>query len=315
MDITNAQTSNIFSFATEQAKTIVQLHYIDLAMCFIILAIVAGLMTAIVLKFRHRGETDYPEQTHGNLKYEIGWTLVPTLTLIVMGILTAVVMHSVNPPIGKTQPDVIVVGHQWWWEYRYPKYGVVTANELYLPVGKNSLLELRAADVIHSFWVPNFGEKMDCIPGHTNNLFLQPTQVGVFTGSCSEYCGAQHGLMRILVNVVPQKDFETWIDTQKKVPAAPTEAHQVNGEKLLLAKTCMECHNVAGTAAVARVAPDLTHIATRRTLGSGVIANNMDNLTNWIMNPQTIKPGCMMPEMRLAKSDAHDIAAYLENLK
>ena len=180
MDLSSANSSNIFSFATEQAKTIVYLHFFDLAICFLIAMTVAGLLTYASIKFRYRPGDAEPFQNPGNVKLELTWTIIPALILLVLGILTAVVMHIVNPPVGSRQPDVIVNAHQWWWEYRYPKSGVVTANELHLPQGANSLLEIRSADVIHSFWVPNFGQKMDAIPGHPNSVFYQPLQARSF---------------------------------------------------------------------------------------------------------------------------------------
>lgn len=177
------------------------------------------------------------------------------------------------------------------------------------------MLEIRGADVIHSFWVPSFGQKMDAVPGHPNALFLKPFRKGLFLGQCAEFCGSQHSLMRIMANVVPQNDFDAWQKSQAKVPAAPTDKTALHGQELFMNRTCVQCHAIAGTQATARVAPDLTHIADRKTIGAGVIANNLDNLTKWIRNPQEFKPGCLMPNMRLTESEAHDIAVYLENLK
>jgi cytochrome c oxidase subunit 2 len=316
MDLINAQSSNIFRFATEQGRTIVYLDYVDLAICFSIALIVIGLLTFVAVNFRHRAGDAEPLQSAGNIKLEITWTVIPALILLFLGIFTAIVMRSVNPPlVSGRRPDVIVNAHQWWWEYRYPKSGVVTANELYLPEGTNSLLEIRAADVIHSFWVPNFGQKMDAIPGHPNFLFLKPIQHGLFTGACSEFCGADHALMRIVAKVVPQKEFDTWIQSQLEVPVAPTDKTAQRGEKLFASKTCVQCHTVAGTVAKGKIGPDLTHLLQRQTIGSGLLANNTDNVAAWIINPQKFKPGCHMPKMHLNKEDAHDIALYLENLK
>jgi cytochrome c oxidase subunit II len=315
MDLSNSEVSSIFNFATEQARTIVYLQYINIAICLGFFLTVGGLLTYAVIKFRHRPGDGEPVQHSGNIKLEITWTVIPTLIFLFLGVCTGVVMHSVNPPAGKRQPDIIVTGHQFWWEYRYPKSGVVTANELYLPNGADLMLEIRGADVIHSFWVPAFGEKMDAIPGHPNKLFLKTLRTGFFTGQCSEYCGAQHALMRILANVVTQKDFDAWAESQAKVPGPPTDKTALHGQELFMSKTCVQCHSIAGTNATATVAPDLTHLADRKTIGAGVIANNLDNLTKWIMDPQDFKPGCNMPNMQLPKSDAHDIAVYLESLK
>jgi len=316
MDITNAHLSNIFAFATEQARSIVYLHYIDMAVCFVIMATVLGLLTAAAVKFRQKpGDNTDPEQYEGNLKLEITWTAIPAVILLVLGILTFLVMHEVNPAIGKRKPDVVVVAKQWWWEYRYPNSGVVTANELYLPEGVNSLLEINSGDVVHSFWVPNFGEKMDAIPGHANFLFLKPTEKGTYTGSCSEYCGAEHSLMRIVANVVSPEEFATWQQNQLKVPAPPTDKDAIHGQQIFMSETCVQCHAISGTPANARIGPDLTHLSTRKTIGSGVIENTPENVALWIMNAQVFKPGCHMPQMRLTHKDAHDIAVYLEGLK
>jgi cytochrome c oxidase subunit 2 len=315
MDLDTAQVSSIFHFATEQGRTILYLEYINIAICLGFFLTVAWFLTFAVIKFRHRAGDGEPHQYEGNTKLEIFWTAVPALIFVFLAVATGIVMSIVNPPVGKRQPDITVIGHQFWWEYRYPKSGVVTANELYLPVGADLMLEIRGADVIHSFWVPDFGQKMDAIPGHPNDLFLKPIREGLFLGQCAEYCGSQHSLMRILANVVSPKEFETWTKSQSKVPAPPTDKVSVHGQELFMSKTCVQCHAIAGTKATARVAPDLTHIADRKTIGAGVIANNLENLTQWIMDPQQFKPGAYMPNMRLTESEAHDIAYYLENLK
>jgi cytochrome c oxidase subunit II len=318
MDITNAEFTSIFNVASRQNGWMVDLHWFTLAICVIIAFVVTGLLVAVIAKFRTPADDDgsEPRQVHGNVRLEIIWTAIPLLIVTVLGVLTAIVMLLVNPPVGNKKPDVIVVGHQWWWEYQYPKYGVTTANEFYLPVGKDTLFEIRSADVVHSFWVVAFGQKMDAIPGHPTNMWVHPIKTGKFLGTCSEYCGAQHSLMRIIANVVPQKDFDTWIAAQKVVPEQPTEPTAVRGKKLFNDATCVECHRIAGNEeAQALIGPDLTHIAQRETLGSGVIKNDTENLTKWMQNPQTFKPGVNMPNMRLTDEDAHDIAVYLESLK
>ncbi|HEY9713329.1 MAG TPA: cytochrome c oxidase subunit II, partial [Chroococcales cyanobacterium] len=314
MDINQAEISNIFNFATEQARTIVHLHWLVLGVCILIGATVMGLLGYASVKFRQRDSDAEPEQSPGDIKLEILWTVGPFLIVSFLGVMTAIVMHQINPSVGARQPDVIVIAHQWWWEYRYPKYGVVTANELYLPQGADYLLEIRAADVVHSFWVPDFGEKMDAIPGHPNHLFFKPLRAGVFIGSCSEYCGADHALMRIIVRVVPADAFSDWIKSQKEVPIAAGTPAAANGEKLFMSNTCSRCHEIAGTDAKAQVGPNLSHLADRKTIGTGIIPNDQANLAKWIINPQQFKPGCYMPKMRLTEKDATDIAAYLDGL-
>lgn len=315
MDLTIAQNPNIFNIATEQARSIVYLHLFDLAICFLIAFTVIGLVTYVTIKFRDRGDEREPEQNKGNLKLEITWTVIPALILLTLGVLTAVVMHQVNPPVASRQPDVIINAHQWWWEYRYPKTGVVTANELYLPQGVNSLLQVRSADVAHSFWVTEFGQKMDAIPGHPNHVYYTPIKSGRFDGACSEFCGDDHSLMRLAVNVVPPEQFELWTKNQLKAPETTSGEEARRGESLFRTRTCVQCHTIAGTTATAQIGPDLTHVSQRLTLGSCILKNNRENLAAWIMNPQQFKPGCHMPKMRLTKEEAHDIAVYLEGLK
>ena len=318
MEINGAEFTSIFNVASSQNQHLVNLHWFTLAICVLIAFVVTGLMLAVITKFKTPSDDDgsEPRQIQGNIRLEIIWTAVPLFIVTVLGVLTALVMLNVNPPVGIQKPDVVVIGHQWWWEYRYPKLGVTTANEFYLPVGKKTLFEIRSADVVHSFWVVAFGQKMDAIPGHPTNMWVEPVKTGKFLGTCSEYCGAQHGLMRIIANVVPQAEFDAWIEKQKAVPPAPTEAHAIRGKELFNQATCVECHRIAGNdEAKALIGPDLTHTATRETLGAGVLANNTENLAKWMQNPQKFKPGINMPNMRLSNEDARDIAIYLESLK
>jgi cytochrome c oxidase subunit 2 len=317
MDLKNADFTTIFNVATSQNKYLCDLHWFTLAICVLIGFVVTGLLIAVIVKFRTPANDDgsEPKQVHGNIKLEIIWTAIPLLIVTVLGVLTAYVMFVTNPPAANKQPDVVVIGHQWWWEYRYPKLGVTTANELVLPVGQNQLLDIEAADVVHSWWVPAFGQKMDAIPGHPAKMWLNPTKTGLFLGTCSEFCGQQHSLMRIIAKVVTPQEFDAWVKAQQAIPEGPSDASAERGKQLFESATCVQCHRVAGTDAVAQIGPDLTHIAQRQTLGAGVLENNVDNLAKWMQNPQTFKPGVYMPNMRLTDEEAHDIATYLENLK
>src|SRR5579883_3259186 len=236
MDLKNAEISHVLNFATKQAQTIVGLAYVNLAICLLFLLVVVGLVAYVAYRFRYRPGDGEPVQVEGNSKLEVAWTVVPALLFTVLAVGTGLVMQEVNPPVGKRRPDVIVIGHQFWWEYQYPKLGVITANELYLPEGADLMLEIRGADVIHSFWVPDFGQKMDGIPGHPNNLFLKPLKKGLFLGQCSEYCGSQHAMMRILANVVSQREFGAWAGSQSKVPARPRGEISRHGQLLFMTK-------------------------------------------------------------------------------
>ncbi|MCX7010881.1 MAG: cytochrome c oxidase subunit II [Kiritimatiellaeota bacterium] len=294
--------TSVFNPQSPQAQEIAQLFYIDLVVCAVILLIVATLVIVALIRFRQRPGQGEPYQDPGNPKLETLWTVVPSIVVLVLLVLTARTMHLVNPPVGHRTPNVIVTAHQWWWAYHYPQSGVITANELHMPAGTNWLLGIESADVIHSFWVPDLGAKMDAIPGHPNFLWITPHKTGVYLGTCAEYCGAEHALMGIRVVVQAPEEFAQWEREQLRMPAIPTGAEAERGAQLFAEKTCVSCHMIAGTQALGHVGPDLTHLADRDTLGSGVLANNVTNLTHWILHPQAIKPGCHMPALRFISS-------------
>ena len=184
-----------------------------------------------------------------------------------------------------------------------------------MPAGPNWLLQIESADVIHDFWVPNLGAKMDAVPGNKNFLWIRPEQAGIFIGTCAEYCGAEHAMMGIRVIVESPGDFAAWEQTQLKTPAAPSSDAARRGEKLFIDRTCVNCHAVAGTKAQGRVGPDLTHFADRQTLGSGIFDNNLESLIKWLEDPQKLKPGLNMPSLRLTPGEARDLALYLQGMK
>lgn len=307
--------TSVFDANSPQARAIAGLFHFDLIMAGIIFLTVLVLLVYVVFRFRWRPGAPEPHQDHGNPKLETLWTVVPALVLSALLVLTARTMAVVKPLVGSHPPDVVVIAHQWWWEYHYPQSGIITANELHMPEGKTWLLKLRSADVIHDFWVPDLGAKVDTIPGRVNYLWIEPQRNGTYLGTCAEFCGAEHALMGIRVIVQPDAQFTAWEQSQLRVPAQPAEGTAAQGTRIFESLTCTNCHRIAGTKADGRVGPDLTHVADRQTLGSGAIANTMDNLTAWIQDPQKIKPGCHMPDMGLTKTQAHDIAVYLEALK
>jgi cytochrome c oxidase subunit 2 len=269
----------------------------------------------VVVRFRYRPGAPLPRQDEGNPKLETVWTIIPALILTALFVGTWRTMIFVNPPLKGRMPDVVVTAHQWWWAYRYPRSGVVTANELHLPAGVTSLLEVRTADVIHDFWVPDLGAKVDAIPNHPNYLWMTPHRPGTFLGTCAEFCGNEHALMGIRVIVQEPAAFASWEQAQLVVPATPTTGVAGAGAKLFLDRTCENCHTIAGTAAQGAVGPDLTHLAGRETIGAGVLANTLTNLTRWIHNPDRFKPGIYMPNLHLTESESYAIAIYLEGLR
>ena len=274
------------------------------------------LVTIAIIRFRRRaGDEKEPKQIYGNRRLEIAWTVAPALLLIFLFGLTVKTSFTSDPTISSKDPDVVVIGHQWWWEIRYPKYGVITANEVHLPVGQKVIGDFESADVIHDFWVPELGRKIDMIPGHPNQMYVQVDKPGIYLGTCAEYCGTEHAWMRIRVIAQTPEEFAAWIKSQQQVPAVPTTGEAAQGAQLFQAIPCQSCHTIAGTAAKGTVGPDLTHFASRQTLGTGVLDNNAGTLTAWLSNPQAIKPGIYMPNLRLSNDQITALVAYLETLK
>jgi len=300
---------------TPQGLAIANLFNLALALSALILALVVGLLLRTLWRDRERPGAPEPPQIHGNRTLEIVWTATPALLLTAMFFLMLQTMHAVDAAV----PDALriqVLGRQWWWEYRYPDLGVVTANELHVPVGHPLTLELTGDDVIHSYWVPRLTGKRDAIPGKWNTLQLAVQQPGVYDGACTEYCGLQHAWMRIRVFADPPDQFEAWVRQQQQPAAAPAAPPAVRGQQVFLQNTCVNCHAIAGTPAAARVGPDLTHFGSRTTLGAGVRANTPDNLRDWIRHAQDVKPGALMPSFdTLSAADLDALAAYLEGLK
>jgi cytochrome c oxidase subunit 2 len=213
---------------------------------------------------------------------------------------------------------VVAVGHQFWWEYRYPALGVVTANELHVPVSDPAhptptFLTLLSADTDHSFWVPRLAGKTDLIPNRINHTWIDPHKTGLYVGQCAQYCGTQHALMLLRVYVDSQEQFDAWIQEQKK-PAAANDA-AAEGRRIFETTACVNCHAVAGTIADGRFGPDLTHLMSRDTIASGAASNTPANLQSWIQNPDSIKPGSLMPAMELNEKDLKALTAYLETLR
>jgi cytochrome c oxidase subunit 2 len=299
-----------------QAQSIASLFSIITIIAFLILLLVTGLVIFAIIRFRSRGSLEPQSETHDRTRLEVTWTALPLLLLAGVFILTVSTIQKSDPTAAAGQnPDVIVIGHQWWWEVHYPKSGVVTANEIHMVAGQRYLFQFESADVIHDFWVPQLGRKIDMIPGHPNQMFMQADQVGTYSGACAEYCGAEHAWMRIRVLVQSPTDFNSWLQAQTEVPALPTTGDAAKGAQFFQQLTCTSCHAIAGTPAQANIGPDLTHIASRQTIGAGVLDNNAQNLAAWIDNPQAIKPGVRMPDLQLTSQQVRELVAYMETLK
>jgi cytochrome c oxidase subunit 2 len=245
--------------------------------------------------------------------------IIPAIILAVAFVLTLQTLHAVASPGRAYAADVTVTGHQWWWEIAYhdsmPSHTFTTANEIHLPVGEPVHFDVQTADVIHTLWVPELAGKIQLIPGRQNSLWLEAKVPGVFSGPCSQYCGTQHAHMRITVVAEPMPQYEQWLASQREVAAAVPDSARAMGQRVFLSRGCASCHTIRGTDAGAAMGPDLTHLASRRMLGAGAIANTPANLTAWIQDAQGIKPGVDMPRMPLQPAELQSLVAYLESLQ
>ncbi len=295
-----------------QAAAIATLFTDTLVICGAIFLVVAVLVFYCAYCFRADGARE-PVQVEGHRNLEIGWTAAPVVILAVLLTLTVRAMAGSDPPIDR-EPDVTIVAHQWWWEVRYPS-GVVTANEVHIPTGKALVFRLESADVIHDFWVPELGRKMDATPGRPTSIWLEADDPGTYLGTCAEYCGVQHAWMRILVIAESPERFQAWQRHELAPASAPTADGARRGERLFLSMACVSCHTIGGSGGRERFGPDLTHVAERTTLGAGVLANTPRDLGRWLKDPQAIKTGCHMPYTQLSDDQVGDLVAYFETLR
>ena len=296
-----------------QARSIQHLFWIVIGVAFVFLFGIEGALLYVVFRFRARpGDEGDAPQVYGNRRLEVWWTIVPALILVVMFIFTVRAVGEETAVAPNALP-VTVIGHQWWWEFRYPTLGVVTANELHVPVGRSIDFTLESADVVHSFWLPLLGGKEQLIPGQKNRWTFTVDKAGSYDGACSEYCGGAHAWMRLTLVADTPAQFEAWAKAQA-APAASTGA-SAKALRVFTQNACSQCHAIRGTTASGAVAPDLTHVGSRTTLGGGVLANNAGDMARWLENPQAVKPGVLMPDLHLSADDLSTLTAYLEGLK
>lgn len=300
--------------ASPEAAHVLALFRVVLVVAAVIFATVAGLVVTAVIRFRRRAAGPEPRQDEGNVRLELVWTVIPALILAGLFILTVRAMHAIDPPVHDRQPDLEVVAHQWWWEGHYPRTGVTVANEFHLPVGRPLLLRFRSGDVVHDWWVPQLGRKVDIFPNHPTHLWMQIDEPGTYQGMCDEFCGVEHAWMRIRVVGETEEGYAAWTRAQLRDPAPPATPAAREGADLFRSLTCVNCHAVQGVS-TATVGPDLTHLGGRATLGAGVLTNDHADLVRWIRDPQAIKPGCHMPDEGLDPEQAERIATYLEGLE
>jgi cytochrome c oxidase subunit II len=280
------------------------------------IALVVGLGLAWVLvRFRDRpGAPRLPAQTRGHTLLEISWTIAPAIVLLVIAIPTIQVIFRTQAAPARDALEVRVLGHQWWWEFRYPTLEVVTANELHLPAGRAVALTLDGPDVIHSFWVPMLGGKRDVVPGRLNRLTFTAETPGEYRGQCAEFCGVSHANMGMRVVVDAPDAFARWVAAQKAEPAEPAAGPAADGKAIFARSACVGCHTIRGVSSGA-LGPDLTTFGSRRTLGSGILPVSVDTVAAWLKNPSALKPDAKMPALGLTDEQARAVATYLIGLK
>jgi len=314
--------TTIFAPASTPAQLIFSLSSLVIGVVIAIFVVVASLLAYALIRFRRRPDDDRsePPQVYGSNRVELAWTVIPILIVVALFLGSARVITSVENDPQANATTIVAVGHQFWWEYRYPSLGVVTANELHLPVSgpgrpSRTLIALLSADTDHSFWIPRLGGKTDLIPNRINTMWLDPTETGLFLGQCAQYCGTQHARMLLRVYVDTPDAFERWIREQREPARQDDNFDAAEGRRIFLRTSCVNCHAVSGTVAAGRFGPDLTHLMSRDTIAAGVVPNTVDNLRAWIRDPEVFKPGSRMPAMQLSDRELNEVTAYLATLR
>lgn len=315
-----------FDPRSTNASSIYNLIVVVFIIAAIVFLSVEGVLLYSAIRFSRKTGPGLPDQIEGNSRLEIGWTLLPAVVLlIVFFVMLRVLINLGYQPTSAAAGDVsqiadgaplhvIVKGHQWWWEFDYPELKIVTANELHVPVNAIVNVDVESVDVIHSYWVPQLGGKMDAVPGHVNHTWFQTTQAGTYNGQCAEFCGIQHADMRFVVVAESQDQFNAWVQGQQA--GAPTlSGAAAQGEQIFLSGACVGCHMVNGTKAQGQVGPNLTHFASRSVFAGGILTNTPENLARWLQDPQAVKQGALMPNLHLSQDQISQLVAYLTSLK
>lgn len=312
--------TNIFSVAATPAHAIRGLSFLAMAVTGTIFVVVGTLMAVAIVRFRERPGQDQrePVQMYGSNQIELSWTVIPILIVLVLFLATArVIVATEKSHAPKDSMQVLVIGHQYWWEYRYTGTDVITANELHVPVvdaqnKRPTYLSMISADTDHSFWVPRLAGKLDVIPNKINVMWFDPQSPDIYLGQCAQYCGTQHAKMLIRVYAQTPAEFDRWLHHQA-MPAEQTASVQ-DGRAVFEQNACMNCHRIRGTVADGRFGPDLTHFASRDTFAAGSVPNKAANVAQWIKQPAHYKEGALMPAMHLDDGQIARVTAYLESL-
>ena len=306
-------TPQVFDPAGIRAALVADLGWYLIITATIVFLVVLALMVLAVVR---RGRDD-PRASADEPAAVRPWLIVGVAATVVILVVTAVLdfttMAALEAPDEEPRYELEIVGKRWWWEVRVDGVAV-TANELHLPVGEPVLLRLRSDNVIHSFWVPQLAGKRDLIPGHPTEMWIQADEVGVYRGECAEFCGVQHANMAFVVVAEPPAEFERWLEGVAADATSPIGTLAQRGQSIFTRTGCAGCHTIRGTTANGELGPDLTHIASRRTLGAGTLPNTRGALGGWIVNPWAVKPGIHMPPQDLTGEELQALLAFLQTL-
>lgn len=285
--------------------------------CVGIFVVVESLLLIAIFKFRAKEEShEKPEQVHGHTTLEIAWTILPAVILVFIAVPTIRTIFAVAAPAPPDAIRVMVTGEQWFWRFEYPDLGVLTANEMHVPVGRPVEIALHTNNVIHSFWIPRVGGKRDLVPGRVNRQVFTIDKPGLFHGQCAEFCGTAHALMRFDLVAEDPTSFDRWVEGQKAAAPAPVEARAKQGATLFLSAGCIACHRIQGTPSQSAIGPDLSHVGSRARIASGILDNTPENLARWIHNPQAVKPDAkMIIPKKLNEQEIEALVAYLRSLQ
>jgi cytochrome c oxidase subunit 2 len=314
-----------FGAAATEDRQFLTLFWIFMAVCGVMYALVIAFLIAGLARRRTEAEANVVEtgrhhRSHPLMRTTlIGWTALIGVGLAALAIASFFADRSMAEAATNEKLSITLTGNQWWWDIVYNSNDASktmrTANELHLPVGVPTRILLNSADVIHSLWIPSLGGKQDLIPGRQNDITFVPQKIGIFRGQCAEFCGTQHAHMALVVVVQSYPDFIKWWDHQLQPAVAPRTPLQLAGYQYVTNGPCSACHNIGGTPASGTVAPDLTHLASRKSLAASTMPMSEGNLYGWVEDPQSLKPGVKMPTIGLEPDKLHAVVAYLETLK
>ena len=311
-----------FEPTTSYARDLADLFGMIFWWALVVFVVVEVGTVYVLIRFRARPDGEQPAPIHGHTALEIAWTLAPAMIIVFIAVPTiqTIWRDAGDPP--ENALEVQVIGHQWWWEYRYPEYGIVTANDLHLPQGRPVVIRLSSADVIHSFWVPRLAGKRDMLLGRNNRLLFTPDSVGDYRGQCAEFCGTSHANMRFRVVVHDTEDFDAWVTAQNTPPPLADSLTPLEQQGLAAFRTvrtpasnsCIACHAIQNVS-FGVLGPNLNHIGSRSTIAAGIMDNTDDNLATWLRDPDTVKPGSLMPTVGLSEEEIAALVAFLRRLR